>query len=329
MRILVSGASGLIGSALSSRLAAAGHAVVSLRRGASSGTGDAQTVYWDPEGDQLDPAKLLGYDAVVHLAGENIAKGRWTAEKKHRIRRSRVHSTQLLSTALAELARSSGSATGGPSAATVAAEHASPPAAVPRCFLSASAVGIYGDRGDEVLDEDSPPGQGFLAEVCQQWEAATAPAAQSGVRVVCLRFGVVLARHGGALATMLKLFRWGLGGRLGSGRQYVSWITLEDAIGAILHLLENQSLHGPVNVVAPRPVTNRQFTAALATALRRPAILPVPAIALRIMLGEMANQLLLASARAVPRRLAESGYRLADPELLPALQRILSESPPH
>ena len=326
MTILVSGATGLIGSALSSRLVAAGHTVVSLRRGTSSGAGDAQTVHWDPEATQFDPAKLLGYDAVVHLAGENIAKGRWTAEKKQRIRQSRVHSTRLLSTALAELARSSSGKTGMASAAQV--QHGSHALAVPRCFLSASAVGIYGDRGDEVLGENSPPGDGFLAEVCQQWEAATALAAQSGVRVVCLRFGVVLARHGGALATMLKPFRWGLGGRLGSGRQYMSWITLEDAIGAIMHLLENQSLHGPVNVVAPQPVTNRQFTVALATALRRPAILPVPAIALRIMLGEMANQLLLASARAVPRRLMESGYRFADPELLPALQRILSESPP-
>jgi len=328
MRILVSGAGGLIGSALSARLVAAGHTVVSLRRGPSSGAGDAQTIYWDPEGDQFDPAKLLGYDAVVHLAGENIAKGRWTAAKKHRIRQSRVHSTQLLSHALAELARSSGNASGGPSAPLAAAEHAAHAAAVPRCFLSASAVGIYGDRGDELLDEDSRPGQGFLAEVCQQWEAATAPAAHSGVRVVCLRFGVVLARHGGALATMLKPFRWGLGGRLGSGRQYMSWITLEDAVAAIMHLLESQSLHGPVNVVAPQPVTNRQFTAALATALRRPAILPVPAIALRIMLGEMADQLLLASARAVPRRLLESGYQFADPELLPALQRVLSASAP-
>ncbi len=324
MRVLVSGSTGLVGSALCARLVGAGHSVVRLRRG--SGCADGQNVYWDPESGRLDPNSLLGCDAVVHLAGESIAAGRWTAERKRRIRQSRVDSTRLLSTVLAELANRAGSGTAASPTGTATNDAQS--VVVPRVLLSASAVGIYGDRSEAVLDEDSPAGDGFLAELCQQWEAATLPATEAGLRVVCLRFGVVLARHGGALPRMLAPFRWGLGGRLGHGRQYMSWVTLADAVGAIVFLLGHQSIRGPVNIVAPEPVTNRQFTAALAAALRRPAIVPIPAIALRLLLGQMADELLLSSARVIPRRLTDSGYRFADPELLPALRRVLAESAP-
>lgn len=295
MKILISGAGGLIGSAAVKSFGQAGHQVTRLVR-SEPGPGE---IGWDPAAGRLDPVALEGFDAAVHLAGENIAAGRWTQEKKARIRDSRVQGTGLLSRALAGLDDP------------------------PKIFASASAVGYYGDRGDQPLDEASRPGTGFLAEVCRDWEAATRPAAEAGIRVVPVRFGAVLAPHGGALAKMLPAFRVGLGGRLGSGRQYISWITLDDAAGAIGYVLATDTIQGPVNLVAPGPVTNRQFTATLARVLRRPAFLPAPAFALRIAFGQMAEQLLLASQRAVPRRLLDAGYQFHDPELEAALRSML------
>lgn len=297
MRVLVTGSSGLIGQALVRRLAGAGHEAVRLVR-TEPAEGEA-AVAWDPQAGTLDPAALEGFDAVVHLAGENIGAGRWTAARKARIRGSRVRGTGLLCAALAGLDRK------------------------PKVLAAASAVGIYGHRGDEELDEESPPGDGFLPELCRAWEKAAEPAAQAGIRVVNLRMGLVLAREGGALARMLPLFRLGLGGRLGSGAQWMSWITLDDVTAAIAHVLGAEALSGPVNLTAPRPATNRDFTKALARVLRRPAVLPAPAFALRLALGEMADALLLASARVLPRRLAQSGFQFADPLLEPALRRLL------
>lgn len=297
MRILISGASGLIGSALARRLAAS-HEIVRLVRGKTAGV---REIVWNPEEGILDAGPLENIEAVVNLAGENIASGRWTAAKKSRIRASRVDGTSLLARTLANLP--------------------SPP----RVFVSASAIGFYGDRGSEELDESSGAGFGFLAEVCRAWEAATAPAAEAGIRVVLARFGVVLAREGGALARMLPLFRFGLGGQLGSGRQYMSWIALEDAVGAISFLLENASLHGPVNITSPKPVTNRHFTTLLGRVLRRPTFMHAPAWALRFALGEMADEMLLTSTRALPRRLLESGYRFAKPELETTLRELAAQ----
>ncbi|MBN2476010.1 MAG: TIGR01777 family oxidoreductase [Pirellulales bacterium] len=297
MRILVSGASGLIGSALVRHFRADRHDVVRLVRGESQRTEDE--VSWDPEADRLAPADLEGFEAVVHLAGENVANARWTARQKAKIRDSRIRGTRLLSAALAGISRP------------------------PRVLASASAVGYYGGRGDEPLSEQSPAGSGFLADVCRDWEAATEPAAEAGIRVVRFRLGMVLAGRGGALARMLPGFRWGLGGRLGDGRQYVSWITLPDVVGAVDHLLRRDTLEGPVNLVAPNPVTNARFTRSLGRLLHRPTILPVPEIALRTLFGQMADELLLASIRAVPRQLLDSGYRFHDPELDSALRHVL------
>ncbi len=297
MKILVSGASGLIGSALVPVLTASGHDVIRLVR-SQPAAGEA-AVRWDPEAGTLDAAGLEGLDAVVHLAGENLAEGRWTAEKKRRIRESRVKGTRLLCEALAGLARP------------------------PRVLVSASAVGYYGDRGDELLTEESPPGSGFLAAVARDWEAAAEPARRAGIRVVHPRMGPVLTPAGGVLAKMLPPFQAGLGGRVGSGRQYVSWIAVDDLLDAMLHLLATEALRGPVNMVAPRPVTNAEFAATLGRVLGRPAVLAVPAFAARLALGEMADEVLLASARVTPVRLAASGYRFRYPELEGALRHLL------
>ncbi len=299
MRILVSGASGLIGSALIRRLAPSHEVVRLVRRAAAT---EAE-IAWNPDKGTIDAGALEDLGAVVHLAGENVGSGRWTAAKKARIRASRVEGTSLLARSLASLVRP------------------------PRVLVSASAIGFYGDRGGEQLDEASSAGSGFLAEVCRAWEAAAAPAAEAGVRVVLARFGVVLAREGGALARMWPLFRFGLGGCLGSGRQFMSWIALEDAVGAIAFLLENESLQGPVNVTSPQPVTNRHFTASLGRVLRRPTLLHAPAFALRAALGEMADEMLLASARVYPRRLLDSGYRFARPDLETALRELAAQAP--
>lgn len=306
MRVAITGSTGLVGSEVVTVLSAAGHEVVRLVR-RSPAPEEKAVLRWDPVKREVDAAGLEGFDSVIHLAGENVGSGRWTAARKAAIRDSRVNGTRLLCEALAGLARP------------------------PKTLVCASAIGYYGDRGEELLTEDSSPGAGFLPEVCREWEAASGPAARKGIRVVVLRMGVVLSPKGGALSRMLPLFRAGLGGVIGGGRQYMSWIALDDLVGIVLHALQSGELRGPVNAVAPRPVTNREFTEALGTALSRPTPLPVPAFALRLAVGrEMADALLLASARGVPRRLEETGYRFRFPELGAALRRLLAkgETPP-
>ena len=297
MNILVTGAGGLIGTALVSSLIASGHEVTRLVRGQPK-PGE-KAAHWDPMAGSIDASALEGVDAVVHLAGENIAE-RWTAAKKARIRDSRVRGTQLLCETLTRLS--------------------SPP----KVLVSASAIGYYGDRGEETLTDDSPPGRGFLSEVCRAWEAATEPARQQGIRVVPLRLGVVLSTAGGALAKILPPFRLGLGGVLGSGRQYMSWIALDDVVGAIQHAIVTDALQGPSNAVAPRAITNQEFTKTLGKVLGRPTAIPLPAFAARLMFGEMADELLLASARVQPTKLLASGYRFRYPELEEALQQLLA-----
>jgi len=299
MKIAVTGASGLVGSALVAALEDGGHRVVRLVRRQPEGDGE---VRWDPAAGVLDPADLEGVDAVVHLAGESIASGPWTRERKRRIRDSRVDGTRLVASAVSAMAEP------------------------PRTLVSASAVGYYGDRGDRVLDEDAGPGEGFLAEVCQGWEAAADPARERGVRVVHPRIGMVLAADGGALAKMLLPFRLGVGGVLGPGDQYMSWIGLGDLVAVILHALGDGDLEGPVNAVAPAPVTNREFTRTLGRVLHRPTILPAPALALRLLLGEMAEELFLASTRAVPARLEGHGFTFRHPDLEGALRQQLEET---
>ena len=299
MRVAITGSTGLVGSGAVTVLSAAGHEVVRLVRRAPA-PGEKAVLRWDPVTREVDAAGLEGLDAVVHLAGENIASGRWNAARKAAIRDSRVNGTRLLCEALAGLARP------------------------PKTLVCASAIGIYGDRGEDALTEESPAATGFLPEVCREWEAASGPAARKGIRVVVLRIGVVLSPNGGALSRMLPLFRIGLGGVIGSGRQYVSWVALDDLPLIILHALQCGDLSGPVNAVAPRPVTNREFTEALGKALSRPTPLPVPAFAPRLAVGgEMADALLLASARGIPRRLEETGYRFRFPELGGALRHLL------
>jgi uncharacterized protein (TIGR01777 family) len=297
VNILVSGSSGLIGAALVPFLSAGGNTVVRLVRSRAEQTGPA--VAWDPVAGTLDRAALEGFDAVVHLAGEDISSGTWTAAKKARIRDSRVEGTRLLARAIASLERA------------------------PGVLACASAVGYYGDRGNQLLTEESEPGTGFLASVCRDWEAAATPAAEAGIRVAHLRFGVVLSAAGGALARMLGPFRMGMGGPLGSGRQYVSWIAIDDAVGAVGHVLSTPPLRGAVNVAAPTPVTQAEFARALGRALGRPTVLAMPAFAVRLMFGEMADELLLPSQRLAPARLLASGYRFRFPELDGALRHLL------
>jgi uncharacterized protein len=294
MKIIVSGASGLVGTMLIPSLQAKGHEVIPMRRTPAK----AGEICWDPDNGQLDAAALEGADAVIHLGGENIASGRWDAAKKARIRESRVKSTTLLSEALASLKTP------------------------PSVFLCASAVGYYGDRSDEWLTENSAPGQGFLPEVCQAWEASTKPASDAGIRVVNLRFGMILSPEGGALAKMVPPFRLGAGGPIGSGGQYMSWIVLEDVVGVIHHALETESLRGPVNVVSPEPVKNRPFSCALGRALDRPAIAILPGFMARLMFGEMADALLLSSERVKPAKLLETGYSFQYPEIQTALNHL-------
>jgi len=298
VRILVTGTSGLIGSALACFLGAGRHHVTRLVRAQPRpGRGE---VRWDPAAGTLDPMALQGFDAAVHLAGESIAQ-RWTPERKAKILTSRARGTRLLSESFARLTQP------------------------PRVFVCASAIGYYGNRSDEILTEESASGSGFLAEVCREWEAACEPAARKGVRVVNLRLGMVLSSAGGVLGRMLLPFRLGLGGRIGSGKQYMSWIALDDLVAAILHALTCDKLRGPVNVVAPHPVTNLEFTQTLGRVLHRPTVFPVPAWAARLALGEMADELLLASARVTPARLAASGYVFQYPELEGALRHLLGK----
>jgi uncharacterized protein (TIGR01777 family) len=299
MRIAITGASGLIGSGLVPFLSAQGHEVTRLVRGSSANAPDE--VAWGPAAGTIDSARLEGIDAVVHLAAETISK-RWTRRQKAKIRESRVRGTRLLCEALARLKQP------------------------PRVLVSASAVGYYGNRGDQVLDELSSPGGGFLADVCREWEAATQPLLNAGVRVAHTRFGVVLSPEGGALKQMLPPFRMGFGGRIGNGRQYLSWITRDDVVGAIHHVLTHDALRGPVNVTSPNPATNAEFTKALGRALSRPTVLPLPAAAARLIFGQMADELLLSSARVVPTKLLESGYAFQDLQLEPALRRILDKA---
>lgn len=295
MTILVTGSHGLVGSALVPALEADGHTVrrLSLRDGAVQQQG------LSPSGT-VPVADLDGAEAVVHLAGENIAARRWTPAQKAKIRDSRVVGTRILCEALARLPMP------------------------PRTFISASAVGIYGHRGDEVLREDSAPGAGFLADTAVTWERAADPVRARGIRVVHLRFGVILSRRGGALTKMLPPFRLGLGGRLGSGCQWFSWVALEDVVGVIQFALATESLRGPINTVAPQAVTNAEFTTTLGRVLRRPTMFPVPALALRLLLGEMADELLLASTRAAPARLTAAGYCFRHPTLESALRAALA-----
>ena len=291
-RVLVSGSSGLIGSALIPVLQREGYEVVRLVR---RGTSSPNQIVWD---FSSPGPSVSGFDAVVHLAGESIV-GRWTAEKKRQIRESRVLGTRRLCEALAGAQQR------------------------PRVLVSGSAIGIYGDRGDEILREESPSGSGFLAEVCREWEAVAGAVASAGILVAQLRTGVVLSRNGGALSKMLTPFRLGVGGNMGNGRQWWSWIALEDQVGAILHILKTDSLNGPVNAVAPNPVTNAEFTETLASLLSRPAVFPMPAFAARLAFGEMADELLLASQKVEPGKLKACGYAFRQPDLHPALESIL------
>lgn len=296
MHIAITGSSGLVGRELMSRLAARGDQITKLVR-RTPGEGEVQ---WDPQASSFDASGLDDVDAIVHLAGENIAAARWNARVKEKIRSSRVEGTRVLCEGLAAMRHG------------------------PSTFVSASAIGIYGDRGDEILTEDSEPGEGFLAEVVRDWEAAAQPARDAGIRVANLRFGVILNRQEGALSKMLLPFRLGGGGIVGSGRQYWSWVTAEDAAGAILHTLDHEELSGVVNAVSPNPATNWEFTKALGSVLRRPTFMPMPAFAARLALGEMVNELLLPSARVMPTRLEQTGYAFQHPELRPALQELLA-----
>ncbi len=306
-RILITGANGMIGHALCAASRMRGMEAILVQRPPQPGQkGQApaapDTILWDPEASHpfanLD--LLEGFDAVVHLAGANISAHRWTPAYKKTILDSRTRPTGALALALARLRRP------------------------PKVLVSASATGFYGSRGDEVLTEESDAGQGFLAEVCQAWEGAAAPARAAGIRVAQARFGVVLTPFGGALKQMLPIFRAGLGGKLGSGRAWQSSITLDDLLAAVFHVMDHEELEGPINVVSPNPVRNTEFTQALGAAVKRPAVLPVPGVALRLAFGEVADQALLASCRAEPAKLIKSGFQFRDGEIGPALGRLLS-----
>ncbi len=298
-RVVVSGASGLIGSQFCTLLAKDGHRVERLVRRAAQADGE---ISWDPEAGEIDAAALEGADAVVHLAGENIASGRWSRARRARILKSRVLGTGLLSKTLANLVRR------------------------PRVLVSASAVGFYGDTGSGRVDESAAPGAGFLAEVCQQWEAAAVPARDAGIRVVHPRLGVVLSARGGLLARLAPVFRLGLGGPVGSGAQQMSWISSHDAQSVLRACLDGEALSGPVNAVAPNPVTNAEFGRALGRALGRPAFLPLPAWVVRLALGEMGRELLLAGQGVRPARLLACEFRFAHPEIGQALRAELSRT---
>jgi uncharacterized protein (TIGR01777 family) len=289
MKIAVTGSTGLVGSALLSLLASAKHEVVPLRRPSD----------WDPEHRQANPQSFNGADAIVHLAGESIAAGRWTAARKQRIRNSRIDGTKLIAETITRMERP------------------------PQVLVSASAVGYYGHRGNETLREDSSAGTGFLANVCREWEAATEAATRKGIRVVHLRIGLVLSGSGGALKKMLLPFRLGLGGRIGSGNQYWSWISIDDLCAGIIHCIQASTLHGPVNMVSPSPVTNTEFTKTLGRVLRRPTAFPVPALVARVALGQMADAALLSSARVEPAKLMASRFVFKHRELEPALRYVL------
>jgi len=295
-RILVSGVSGPIGAALLPSLKTGGYDVVRLVRGPATGEGQ---ISWDPA-KPISPDAVSGFDAVIHLAGESIV-GRWTAAKKTKIRDSRVVGTGNLAQALAQAK------------------------AKPQVFVSSSAIGYYGNRGDEVLREQSTPGTGFLPEVCREWESATQAAADAGIRTAQLRTGVVLTPKGGALGKMLTPFKMGVGGNIGNGRQWMSWIDVQDMVGAIHHILKTDLVQGPVNMVAPKPVTNAEFTRTLASVLSRPAIFPMPAFAVKLVFGEMGETVLLGSQRVEPGQLVTSGYPFRFSDLRASLENLLKK----
>ena len=296
MKILVSGSHGLVGKALVRSLTSDGHEVMRLVRGKKA---SGSEVDWQPDQGRIEVEQLEGINAVVHLAGESIASGRWTTEKKKAIRDSRVKGTALLSDALTRLSR--------------------PPAV----FLSASAIGYYGNRGDELLTEKSAPGNDFLSSVCKEWEAATGPAAEKGIRTVCTRFGIILDPDEGALAKMLPPFRMGVGGRVGDGKQWMSWIALDDVVNGLKFLIDDESIQGPVNFVAPEPVTNAEFTKTLGRVLGRPTFFPIPAFGVRLAFGEMADALLLSSQRVQPGVLGEKGFKFSWSTLEPTLRHLI------
>jgi uncharacterized protein len=302
MRILVSGSTGFLGTALVETLQGDGHTVARLVRPGTAPTKGAaapqQTVAWDPVAARFDGAAAEGADALVHLAGASIAERRWSAAQKDLLRTSRIDATRQLIAALARLQRP------------------------PRTIVAASAIGYYGNRGDETLTEASAPGNDFLAGLCREWEAETARGADFDARVVSLRFGIILARHGGALPRMAMPFKLGAGGRLGDGRQWMSWLTLQETIGIVQFALATPALSGPVNAVTPNPVRNTEFTSVLAKTLRRPALFPAPAFALRLALGEMADALLLASQKVIPSKLTAAGYRFLQLNLASALAEV-------
>lgn len=296
MKIAVTGTHGLVAGHLLPALRAAGHQVTALVRG----TPNTGQIRWEPDAGELDPAALAGVDAVIHLAGVGILSRRWNDDHKRKLLDSRVKGTALIAERIADL------------------EHK------PAVLLSASAVGYYGDRGDEILTEDSVQGAGFLADLCARWEASAAPAADAGIRTVNLRTGIVQAAKGGALGTQLPIFKLGIGGRLGRGAQWVSWISVADEVGAILHALGADDLSGPVNLTAPEPVTNKDYTSALGRVLHRPAVMAVPALAIKAVLGaEMADEMLLGGQRALPSALERSGYHFRHPRLESALRAVL------
>ncbi len=297
MKILISGSHGLVGKALIKSLTADGHEVHRLvRHPASAGSSDIE---WQPNHGTIDAQQVEGFDAVVHLAGESIASGRWTDDKKRRIRESRISGTQLLSKVLTQLVNP------------------------PSVFISASAIGYYGNRGEELLTEQSKPGDDFLAQVCIEWEQSSHPPAAKHIRTIQARFGIILDTEGGALEKMLTPFRMGVGGKIGDGKQWMSWIALDDVIGGLRFLLENNSVSGPVNFVAPNPVVNAEFTKALGHALGRPTFFPVPAFVARTAFGEMADGLLLTSQRVQPAKLLAAGYQFQYKDIDSALSHIL------
>ena len=296
MKILIGGSHGLVGTALIKSLEAANHEVFRLVRHAPTSKTEVE---WSPDRYSIALARIEGFDAVVNLAGESIAEGRWTDEKKQRIRESRIKGTKLLGDALANLA------------------------IPPQAFICASAIGYYGNRGEELLTEASAKGDDFLSVVCAEWEQATALANEKGIRVVNARFGVILDTNGGALKKMLPPFRMGVGGKIGSGKQWMSWIALDDVVGALNFALTNDSLRGPVNFVAPNPVTNAEFTKTLGKVLSRPTLFPIPAFAVKLLFGEMGEALLLGGQRVAPERLVLGGYQFQYPELRSVLQHLL------
>jgi uncharacterized protein (TIGR01777 family) len=308
LRILVSGSTGLIGSAVMDALAHQGHELIRLVRSSTklrripSSLPESPSVLWNPKSGVLG-SRAEGADAVIHLAGASIAGRRWSDAWKRELRESRVTATRNLIASLAEFRQP------------------------PKIFIASSAIGFYGSRGDEELTESSPPGSDFLAQLTADWEAQSSRAAEFGARVVLLRFGIVLARKGGALPRMLLPFRLGLGGRIGSGRQWMSWITLDDVVGVVRFALDTNLLSGPANVVSPNPVTNAQFTTVVGAVLHRPTILPAPAFALQFALGEMADSLLLSSQKVRPTKLQSLGYQFMYPELQPALAAVLDRRP--